>query len=145
MFGALTHVVTPVSIEIVALRRGAHRGFEVFLARRPDTPSEPYPGQWHSPGTFVYATDDGFPSPPILRLDEREIEPARYRWPKFAGFATTAVPPRGRALQLVHCARIEGTPAHGAFFSLDALPEPMHDQHRKIIRIAISKAEDLGW
>ncbi len=47
--------------------------------------------------------------------------------------------------QWTEVARIDGEPAHGAFFSIEALPEPFHGQHREIILMAIRKAEELGW
>ncbi|MDO8435065.1 MAG: hypothetical protein Q7S89_00030 [bacterium] len=145
VFSALTHVITPVSIEIVALRRGLDGHFEVFLTQRPNTPSEPYPGQWHSPGTYVYANDRSVIYDQRRRLEMWEVEPAYYADITYAGRTETAVPPRGRSVQLVHCARLDGEPAHGAFFSFEALPEPFHHQHREIILIAINKAEQLGW
>lgn len=141
---AATRAFALTAVEAVALRRGAD-GWEVLLAQRPNQPTEPYPGQWHSPGTFVYAADTTTPDAQLARLVQREIAPARYAKAVFAGKHIAHTPPRGRILQDVYAVRIEGDPGKGKFFPVNALPVPFHEQHHKIIAIAVKKAEELDW
>lgn len=144
VFGALTHVITPVSIEVVALNDTEERGvWEVFLTQRPNTPDEPYPGQWHSPGTFVYASDGEVPQSQIARLEQREVAPGGYGEAYFAGVTWVCAPPRGLIVNLVYCARLYNEPSGGQWFRTDALPDTLFEQHREVISIATGRALSL--
>lgn len=141
VFNALTRVVGAVSVEMVALRNTEDGGvWEVFLSQRPNTPDEPYPGQWHSPGTFVFASDVKVPDSQIARLEQREIVPGRYGQHCFAGVTSVCAPPRGFVVNIVYCARLYGAPSDGAWFRTDALPDTLFEQHREVISIALDRA-----
>lgn len=144
-----------VAFEIVSVRRGLN-GWEVLLEQRPSrdvAPEEAFPGEWHSPGVGgrkalvvdgeTDATEQNF----FRLLERRELTPAKFKsgTPIFVDRAFVS-DHRGAYLTLIYLAQLEGVPARGHFFPIDALPEPLVGTHqRTILPTAFAGLKKLGW
>ncbi|MBI2625524.1 hypothetical protein HY442_00655 [Candidatus Parcubacteria bacterium] len=140
IYEAYARVGVGIAIEVVCVRRDPN-GWEVFLAKRPSRqqrPHEPYPNQWHSPGTILRKTDT-FNSA-FRRLETRELAPAIFRTtPRFIKNAISQ-DRRGRFLGVIHVAELTGTPRRGAFFPFRRLPKNLVPHHRSFVLPAARRA-----
>ncbi len=143
------------AVETIIYRTGpAHGELQVLLMRRPtkeEQPSEPFPGLLHSPGTVIRTVDatplgDDVPAriacedleAAFKRLEAKELAPAKFiGWPQLVDVRLIPEPARGVFCCLIHLARIEGTPARGAFYPANPLPPDLVPSHRIIIPTAL--------
>jgi len=127
IFEALLPICPQVNFEFVVCRRGATRGVEVLLVKRPDTvPS--YPGHWHCPGAFIRTGDK--PDDVSERIRTGKMGDATITNIQFLNFQMYTDPTRGEAtiIRLVHLVEIEGEPPVGEFFEIfptPNLPDPL--------------------
>lgn len=154
-FEALSLLLPKAAVETVIYRSGpAHGELQVLLMRRPtkeEQPSEAFPGLLHSPGTVI-RTPDAIPlgddvaariaredlEAAFRRLEAKELAPAKFiGWPQLVDVRLIPEQTRGVFCCLVHLARIEGTPAKGAFYPVDPLPDDLVPSHRVIIPTAL--------
>ena len=139
-YEALARCVVNPAIETVIWRRGpAHGELQFFLAHRPtkeEQPSEPFPEMLAGLGTIFRKTDARETDPRIAfaRLEERELKPARFKYPpELAALRLVNDPARGVFLCCIHLAEIKGTPAKGKFYPAQPLPDNLVPSHRDII------------
>ncbi|MBI3305161.1 hypothetical protein HYZ80_02475 [Candidatus Parcubacteria bacterium] len=154
-FEALSLLLPKAAVETVIYRFGpAHGDLQVLLMRRPtkeEEPSEAFPGLLHSPGTVIQAPDaiplgDDIQAriaredleAAFRRLETKELAPAKFiGWPQLVDVRLIPEPTRGVFCCLIHLARIEGTPANGAFYPADLLPDDLVPSHRIIVPTAL--------
>lgn len=138
VFDALLKVLPQVAIETLFVKRVDDKTptgrLDVLLTQRPeDDPN--FPGQWHSPGSFIRRREQLYQV--FKRILTREL----------GGTATILcarplVPinffnePRGHTISWPWIIELEGNPEHGRWFPIDQLPRNLVKTHEQLIPVA---------
>lgn len=147
VFELMTQAKKNISTEAVVFNP---RG-ELYLVRRPsvlDSPHEPYPDQWHSPGVTHNAYESNAEA--LVRLLDRELGSVTVVEQHDVGVEEVDGPPRGRYLLMIKVVLVRGeslSGSRGQFVATTNIPwEHLVESHRTtIIPAAINKARTLGW
>lgn len=133
LFNAIARIIVTVPVETVAIRRNLETGkVEVLLTQR--SQEEAYPGQWHSPGSFLRVGEEI--EDVFRRLEEKEFGVKILRF-DFIGYHSEPFLPsntrdRGQAVQLIFLCEIENG-GNGDWFPVDGLPELIVENHRHVL------------
>ncbi len=139
VYNAIAAKTALTAIETVILRETGGDP-QILLTQRPPEDVH-YAGQWHSPGSMLRASDapDKFDTPidfvhPFDRVGKEIGVPIEVV--EFADYVFQRTP-RGVENGLVFICRATGEPTKGTWFPADALPEPLIEHHRPIIKAAL--------
>ncbi|MDO8566250.1 MAG: hypothetical protein Q7S04_03645 [Candidatus Moranbacteria bacterium] len=133
LFNALARLTISVCVEMVILRKAADSSQEVLLRKR--GADEVYAHQWHAVGSSFR------PGDPVAKTSARalrELGNIPLPSPVFRGHFNCLTEERGHYVQLIYAIDATGVeiptmPGHIEWFSTEALPQDLVENHREVV------------
>ncbi len=131
LFPVLVKLQTLATVELVPIRTNAQTGsIEVLLTQRPMNGSDPWAGEWHTPGTVLLASDTITGPTDFSQAFERLLGPdgelksgvQMVEEPVFVA-AERRMTRRGPEFSAIYVVRVEGDPTVGQFFDIAKFPQ----------------------
>ena len=144
MFEAIPRIIPQYSIELYAMRMTKY-GAEVLMLQRPQHVD--WPGEWHVPGTPLYALDAHRYGPTLEGMMQRLDREVGFRVERErlihmgVHFTTVEDRKRGPAAHhmMLYWLEEDEQPSNGTFYRLDRLPEATIEHHLDMLRIIRQK------
>lgn len=132
LFEALARLTVSVCVEMVITRRSGD--FQEVLLRKRGA-DEAHASQWHAVGSSLRP---GEPLAKVIGRAIRECGDVSLPQPQFLGYFNNLTEERGHYLQLVYAIDATGSeiptiPGHLGWFSFEALPEDLIENHREVV------------